>query len=104
MTRVSIGLRVVFGAAAVIAAASLAGCSAPDERLESARANCLRMAEEALPNGMVDPEDSTRVFDAKEVCRRLESGMNPESFKRGYNDSAFLKQEGEIWSKHNRQP
>ena len=85
----------------------LSGCAGTpqvDEAHSSAQANCLNMANEAMPNGMLDPDDETHVLEAAEFCERIESGMNAESFKKAYNDPEFLASELEIWSKYNYQP
>jgi len=57
-----------------------------------------------MPNGMIDPDDETRVLNAAEFCERIESGMNADSFKKAYSDPEFLASELEIWGKYNYQP
>jgi hypothetical protein len=82
----------------------LAGCtqaaapSGSTADYESAMVNCVQMADEAMPNGMQDPNEPTNVLNSSEFCTLLAGGYSLEKFAELYNDPEWLANELEIWS------
>lgn len=61
-------------------------------------AKCVDMASEAMPNGMLDPNEPNAVLDSAQFCVLLAGGYSREQFSELYNDPEWLASELEIWS------